>query len=347
MRQGEVQGLLRRARRGRDGTGAWSTPRGLNLSRAEHDRSVDDYLEEQRLVDSYLGAGGSMGLPSGVGIGSFITQFIRRRRDEALRKWVDEGVATLRSGRTYPIVRLTEHGIEWVGEPEPGEEDCMEPFRGDTCFEAAVATAIQVPIQRVPDLRLDQRVADGDSYDEINRTSWEVIETWLADEGLTLRFHDRVPVALLRWVGVGCLAGDEQFSDPRPSRSSVTTASSCPTTGCTSILRSASSRRRGTKPGSGARTKSATGSAFTTTRRNRCRTAHTPINSRCEGAPRRRRDYPVCVRRACLLESHFTRVDDGADEDMPDLRTPVQREGAEGEPTPRSRSRLFRRQRNS
>lgn len=84
---------------------------------------------------------------------------------------------------------------------EPGEVGyCME--RTDQCLQAAIATAIQVPIEQLPDLRLDQRVVRGEPTDEVNRTSWARMGAWLAKRGLALQFHEQVPVHRHRWVGV-------------------------------------------------------------------------------------------------------------------------------------------------
>lgn len=63
-------------------------------------------------------------------------------------------------------------------------------------------TAIQVPIEQLPDLCLDRRALSGESVDEVNRTSWARMGAWLAKRGLALQFHEQVPVHRHRWVGV-------------------------------------------------------------------------------------------------------------------------------------------------
>jgi hypothetical protein len=106
--------------------------------------------------------------------------------------------------RTYPIVRLGADGIDWGATPGPGDEIgyAMHPYLTDDCFRAAVATATQVPIEQVPDLKLDRRLSQGEDPDEISQTSWERIESWGAKRGLALRFWDEVPVPRRRWIGV-------------------------------------------------------------------------------------------------------------------------------------------------
>lgn len=83
-----------------------------------------------------------------------------------------------------------------------GNEIGYGMYRDDTCLQAAIATAAQIPIQELPDLMMDQRLAEGESVDEINRASWALMESWLGERGLCMRFHDRVPVSLRRWIGV-------------------------------------------------------------------------------------------------------------------------------------------------
>jgi len=106
--------------------------------------------------------------------------------------------------RTHPIVRLTETGIDWGAEPRPGDEVgyCTDPYRGDTCFQAAIATVTQVPVEQVPDLELDRQLKRGADPAELNRSAWERILRWATERGLEMVFHDQVPVARRRWIGV-------------------------------------------------------------------------------------------------------------------------------------------------
>lgn len=72
----------------------------------------------------------------------------------------------------------------------------------DDCFRAAIATATQIPIGKVPDLRLHCRLVEGEDPDKINAESWQRIARWLDGRGLRLTRHDSVPVDRERWVGV-------------------------------------------------------------------------------------------------------------------------------------------------
>ena len=96
--------------------------------------------------------------------------------------------------RGHPVVSLVEDGSE-IGY-------CMRPTGTDDCFRAALATATQIPVEQVPDLRLDRRLRKGEDVERINRESWERMAEWLDGRGLELVFHRDVPVDRERWVGV-------------------------------------------------------------------------------------------------------------------------------------------------
>lgn len=91
-----------------------------------------------------------------------------------------------------PVVRLGENEVGY----------CMDPERTDDCLRPAVATALQVPVEQVPDPRLDQRLARGDDPEEIGRDTWVRLMEWLDRRGLQLSIHRDVPVARERWIGV-------------------------------------------------------------------------------------------------------------------------------------------------
>lgn len=120
--------------------------------------------------------------------------------------------------QTHPIVRLTDSGIDWGAWPKPGDEVGygMHPHRGDDCFQAAIATCTQVPIEQVLDLALDRRFAEGEDRDEITRTSWERIDKWARKRGLQLAYSEEVPLPLERWIGVIEWEGNSQFGDMPP-----------------------------------------------------------------------------------------------------------------------------------
>lgn len=118
-----------------------------------------------------------------------------------------------REGRRpiHPIVRLTDDGVDWGVIPRKGDEVGygMHPYRSDGCLRAAIATATQVPIEQVPDLRLDDRLDRGEDLDEISRTSWVCIEEWAASRGLVMKFWTEVPAPRERWIGVSKDEEDE------------------------------------------------------------------------------------------------------------------------------------------
>lgn len=121
-------------------------------------------------------------------------------RAAAWREWSRHPVAL------HPVVRLTADGPDfgvWPGEgDEVGYGMFPYPDRGDDCFPAAVATALQVPIEQVPDLRIDARIAAGEDPVTVSRSSWLRIDRWARELGFVLTIHDEVPVARDRWVGV-------------------------------------------------------------------------------------------------------------------------------------------------
>jgi hypothetical protein len=108
------------------------------------------------------------------------------------------------SFKTHPIARLTEDGIDYGGRPQPGDEIGygMDPYRTDDCFQAAIATCTQIPIEQVPDLQLDKRLSEGTSPEEISRASWDRIDWWAVKRRLRLTYFDHVPVPRERWIGV-------------------------------------------------------------------------------------------------------------------------------------------------
>jgi hypothetical protein len=108
--------------------------------------------------------------------------------------------------RTYPIVRLTDDGIDWGVQPKSGDEVGygMHPYLTDDCLQAAIATCTQVPIEQVPILMLHQRLERGEDPDEISRIGWTRIVEWAGKRGLALAIweYDELPVPRRRWIGV-------------------------------------------------------------------------------------------------------------------------------------------------
>src|SRR5919112_1774289 len=79
------------------------------------------------------------------------------------------------SAEIHPIVRLTDGGPDY-GKPPGPDDDIgygMNPNgTGDDCLRAAIATALQHPIERVPDLRLDEQLLAGDDPLDVSLASW-------------------------------------------------------------------------------------------------------------------------------------------------------------------------------
>jgi hypothetical protein len=65
---------------------------------------------------------------------------------------------------------------------------CMTPDRHDDCLRPALATVLQVPPGQIPDMRIDERVLNGDSLSDIARDGWAAIDAWLLGFGLEMVF---------------------------------------------------------------------------------------------------------------------------------------------------------------
>jgi hypothetical protein len=74
--------------------------------------------------------------------------------------------------------------------------------RPDQCFQAAVATCLQVPMDEVPDWRLDARSRAGECPDEIARDGWKELSRWLDARGLRIVTHRQMFPRMRRWIGV-------------------------------------------------------------------------------------------------------------------------------------------------
>jgi hypothetical protein len=82
--------------------------------------------------------------------------------------------------------------------------------RDDDCFAAALATCLQIPIEQVPDPQIDRRLAVGESAAEIVDSMNEELRSWLADRGLAMVTHHKVPPPRRRWIGIVPIRGDFQ-----------------------------------------------------------------------------------------------------------------------------------------
>ena len=123
---------------------------------------------------------------------------LQRRKDqehhkqEARQSRAPFGNRAQRRGPPRDIMRLKDGTLGYG----------VDPVRWDDCFRAAVATATQVHVDQVPDLRLEERFRAGADPHEISSSSWERIAHWADSRGLQLVFHETVPVDRERWIGV-------------------------------------------------------------------------------------------------------------------------------------------------
>jgi hypothetical protein len=74
--------------------------------------------------------------------------------------------------------------------------------RTDDCFAPALASVLQVPLGEVPDPRIDERLAAGESAEAIEVSAKRELAWWLAARGLEMVFHAVPPVGSARWLGV-------------------------------------------------------------------------------------------------------------------------------------------------
>jgi hypothetical protein len=129
-----------------------------------------------------------------------------------------EAVLSRRRPRWGPAedatVWIEEHGITGY---------CSDPQRRYDCLRPAIATVLQVPPARVPDLGVERAVAAAVDPLEFSLRMWDRLERWLHERGLTLTFHDRVPRHAGWWIAVCALDATtrdgvvERYSSARPS----------------------------------------------------------------------------------------------------------------------------------
>ena len=99
--------------------------------------------------------------------------------------------------------------------------------RSDDCWTAALATCLQVDYDELPDSCIDERLALGQSPEEIEADAAGLEARWLAWRGLKLQLHTALPpVQADRWIGVVpveghfrshalVMAGDAVLFDPQ------------------------------------------------------------------------------------------------------------------------------------
>ena len=73
--------------------------------------------------------------------------------------------------------------------------------RFDDCLQAAIASCLQMPPHRVPDLELLSRLSLGDEFEQVDRLAMTVMDHWFERLGLTFTRHAHLPKTG-RWIGV-------------------------------------------------------------------------------------------------------------------------------------------------
>lgn len=144
---------------------------------------------------------------------------IRSELDVATRDRLDRIVRRIVMGEAnrYDTARRLMRGEEIPGGVPPVRlsDGTLGYFvrmpRTDDCLAAAIATTLQVPIEEVPDPRIEERLAAGDGPDEIRRSAWQELSSWLARRGLRVMLHRKLPVRRRRWIGIVPAPGD--FND--------------------------------------------------------------------------------------------------------------------------------------
>jgi len=85
--------------------------------------------------------------------------------------------------------------------------------RADDCFQAAIASCLQIPMHQVPDVQINRQLDAGKEPEEINRQVDETMSRWLAGQGVQLTLHSgRLPTAG-RWIGVVRGPEREEFAN--------------------------------------------------------------------------------------------------------------------------------------
>ncbi len=138
--------------------------------------------------------------------GGVLLEDVRKRAREAPTSAKDQAIERLEARQTLAPLAVNARRTKRLKDGTVGW--CVRAPRMDDCFAAAIATCLQVPIDQCPDPRLDERLAAGDTADEVDRDAREELAAWLADRDLRLVKHHRVPLAQVRrWIGIVPMPG--------------------------------------------------------------------------------------------------------------------------------------------
>jgi hypothetical protein len=173
--------------------------------RVTHDRGPVDLSPLHRLVDDLENGAGSenerLRRFNAEVHGVLVT--LRRRHHREMRLLpvrVDGSMARgLRAG--YYAMRLRDGSLGYVQR------------RADDCFQAAIASCLQIPMHKVPDLQINRQLDAGSEPEELNRAVDETLRRWLVGQGLRLVIHPAHLPTRGRWIGVVRGPEREEFAN--------------------------------------------------------------------------------------------------------------------------------------
>lgn len=79
--------------------------------------------------------------------------------------------------------------------------------RVDDCFQAAVASCLQVQPHLVPDMQIVDQIAGGKDPEQILQEGWQKMSVWAEAQGVRMVVHPLPPVTARRWIGVSFALG--------------------------------------------------------------------------------------------------------------------------------------------
>ena len=83
--------------------------------------------------------------------------------------------------------------------------------RTDDCLQAAIATCLQIPPHQVPDLHMEQQLANGTEPEEMEQRIVKTMGRWMEKHSVTIRYHATPPTSERRWIGV--VTEPDEYSD--------------------------------------------------------------------------------------------------------------------------------------
>jgi len=83
--------------------------------------------------------------------------------------------------------------------------------RTDDCLQAALASALQIPANLVPDLGMEAKMAGGMDPELMERGIRAKMDPFLHKHGVKVRYHATPPTSSRRWIGV--VREEDVYSD--------------------------------------------------------------------------------------------------------------------------------------